>query len=134
MTNQRPIAVVPDQEGNDFVEIADDALPQPADQCGQRQRDEQGWLGPAEERGNDAAWHDQHEVDHRGNGVMLRDIQYFTMARLQHKSVVITKKPDCGNQQQATCYNEWEPCQAEAERQPADTTVQQPEDQASVAI
>src|SRR5579875_1131093 len=110
MTDQRPIAVVPDQEGDNFVEIADDALPQPADQCGQRQRDEQGWLVPAEECGNDAAWHDHYEVDHRGNGVVLRDIQYFTMARLQHKPVIIAKKPDGGNEYQTADYDEWKPC------------------------
>ncbi|HET9918317.1 MAG TPA: hypothetical protein VFQ30_00650, partial [Ktedonobacteraceae bacterium] len=88
-----PVTGLPDEERDDIVQVAGDALSQPADQCCQAERGKNCWLLPSEENRGNPAWHHQAERDDCRYAVILCHIQHLTVATTKHAPEVIGKEP-----------------------------------------
>lgn len=129
-----PVTGLPDEERDDLVQVAGDALSQPADQCCQAERGKNCWLLPSEENRGNPAWHHQAERDDCRYAVILCHIQHLTVATTKHAPEVIGKKPGGCNEDASCKQDQGQPGKEEAQSQPHDASLQEHEDHSPQAI
>jgi len=125
---------MPDEERDNLVQVADDALPKPADQCLQAERRKHCWLLPSEENRGDPAWRHQAEIDDCRHTVILCDIKQLAVATTEHAPEVIGEQPGGRNEHTSSKQDQGKPGEEEAQGQRRDAHLQEYEDDSSQAV